>query len=264
MPALARLAGLAGVAVALVTFGWLTTTAQFALDEDKLTISGLVHTDAGLVRQQIGLPAGSRPNVFRLNTGAMEQALLELPAVAEADVTAILPDSLVVEVTERLPVLAWRSAGGDFLVDAEGVLIVAAAPPLPTSLPVIDDRRPVSEPRAAGDRLDPVDLAAALRLGAITPALVGSGADSLSLAVERDEGFVLTAAPEGWRAVFGHYTPNLRTPALIDAQVQCLRSLLAQGETEIGAIYLAAADDRCGTYLPRETPRAEPSPADDG
>jgi hypothetical protein len=90
-----------------------------------------------------------------------------------------------------------------------------------------------------------------LQIGALTPALLGSTASQLAFRVDDRDGFVVSASPDGWRAVFGFYTPTLRPPSEIAQQVQCLRSLLAMGEAAIDTIYLAPQDDRCGTYLPR-------------
>jgi hypothetical protein len=99
--------------------------------------------------------------------------------------------------------------------------------------------------------VDPTETAAMLQIGALTPTMVGSNASSLTFGATDADGFVVTAEPYGWRAVFGFYTPTLRPPSQIAQQVQCLRSLLATGEAAIDTIYLAPSDDRCGTYLPR-------------
>jgi hypothetical protein len=93
-----------------------------------------------------------------------------------------------------------------------------------------------------------------LQIGALTPELVGSAASELVFSADDTDGFVVTAAPYGWRAVFGFYTPTLRPPTLIAQQVQCLRSLLASGEAQMDTIYLAPEGDRCGTYLPHASP----------
>ena len=61
----------------------------------------------------------------------------------------------------------------------------------------------------------------------------------------------------GWSAVFGFYTPTLRSTELIKGQVRLLRSFLADREPTVSRIILA--DDRNGTYIPRVT--ARPSPA---
>ena len=95
-----------------------------------------------------------------------------------------------------------------------------------------------------------------LELGALTPALLDSRRRaSVSASVGDDNGFVLDAQPDGWQAIFGEYTPNLRPTDLIPRQVQCLRSLLAASESDLRTIYLAPLDERCGTYLPTRRTR---------
>jgi hypothetical protein len=95
-----------------------------------------------------------------------------------------------------------------------------------------------------------------LKLAALTPADVDSAATSFSLFIDDENGFTLGADLPAWRAVFGHYTPNLRPVDMIDQQVQCLRSLLADREQQVAVIYLAPAEDRCGTFRARPTPGA--------
>ncbi|HSH21994.1 MAG TPA: FtsQ-type POTRA domain-containing protein [Candidatus Caenarcaniphilales bacterium] len=241
----------------------MTDPTRFQLEGQGPEISGLVHTEPALVLERIGLPAGSRANLFSLRTAEMERRLQQLPAVAQAEVRAVLPDSLFVTVTERVPVFVWRVDGRDLLVDSTGILVseVVSTAPSAVSLPVVTDRRPAAAgPPAVGSTLDPVDLAVMLRLAGVTPELLGSSAGRLELSVEPNEGYVLTTVPPSWRAVFGQYTPTLRTPDLIDQQVQCLRSLLAQGEAAISTVHLAVADDRCGTYRPRATAGEGASP----
>jgi hypothetical protein len=104
-----------------------------------------------------------------------------------------------------------------------------------------------------GGTLDDIERSVTLRLAAVTPELVGSSGERLELSIDDEEGYVLTASPASWRAIFGHYTPTLRSPDVIEQQVQCLRSLLATGEGAILEVRLAVADDRCGTYQPRPT-----------
>ena len=81
----------------------------------------------------------------------------------------------------------------------------------------------------------------------------------LELSVRDDDGFVMTAQPQGWQAIFGNYTPNLRPTDLIPSQVQCLASLLRPSEADVGTVYLAPLDGRCGTYLPAGTPSESPT-----
>jgi hypothetical protein len=249
----------------IVTVGaivWLVTSPAFRLDQERVVISGLHYTDPTIVRQLIDLPADSTPNVFRLRTTQMQRALASLPAVARADVHVALPNGLIVAITERRPVVVLRNPAGSFILDSEGValdlLSTEAADAL--GLPTVDDGRQDFAPDLeVGGRLDAVDLGAILRLGALTPELVGSSATALRISVDDSDGYVVTREPAGWRAVFGHYTPTLRPPDIIDRQVQCLRSLLATGETDVAVIYLAPLDEHCGTSLPRTTPSPTPT-----
>jgi cell division protein FtsQ len=62
--------------------------------------------------------------------------LLELPWIGEARVSRRLPDTLVIEVVERVPVAIWQDAGGrQMLIDAAGVSLepvrIEAMPDLP-------------------------------------------------------------------------------------------------------------------------------------
>jgi hypothetical protein len=53
-------------------------------------------------------------------------------------------------------------------------------------------------------------------------------------------------------AVFGYYTPSLRTTDIIPGQVRLLRSLLLGREGLIERIVLASETD--GTYVPKASP----------
>ncbi|TMD29133.1 MAG: hypothetical protein E6I94_07230 [Chloroflexi bacterium] len=53
------------------------------------------------------------------------------------------------------------------------------------------------------------------------------------------------------RATFGFYTPTLRTPDLVPAQVRLLRSLIGRvGEAKVATVLLADATN--GTYTTRK------------
>ncbi len=99
-----------------------------------------------------------------------------------------------------------------------------------------------------GDTLDPLDLDIATRLLSLAPADVGSNAARLRVVIDEHEGWTLGPAQgDGWVAIFGLYTSELRRPDLIPEQVRVLRSLLAgTGEAHIRRIRLADANG--GTY----------------
>lgn len=253
----ARIAGLLLVVLTVGATFSLVTDDRFALGAGAtgdVGVSGLGYTDPAAVIDALGLSTAGSNNIFLLRTGAMRRRLLDLPSVADADVRVVLPHRLIVEIKERSAVLRVVHGGVTYLLDGDGVVLEArpaSAPPL-ADLPLIDDRRvTLGIPFETGTRIDPIEAQAMLQIGALTPTLVGSTATELSFGADDTDGFVVTAEPYGWRAVFGFYTPSLRPPTLIAQQVQCLRNLLASGEGQMDTIYLAPEGDRCGTYLPR-------------
>jgi hypothetical protein len=168
---------------------------------------------------------------------------------------------LGVTLEERRPILIWQVGERRYLADSDGALFVLLGkeiPPGAAGLPVIEDRRAASAGLSVDQTLDAVDLDAATRLASLVPADVGSGAVSLAVIVNDDNGFVLETRPKGWSAVFGFYTPSLRTTELIPGQVRLLRSLLVGREQLVDRVTLASETD--GTYTPRATPKPSPKP----
>jgi cell division septal protein FtsQ len=230
--------------------------ASSAFDYTKLQVAGLTFTDQNAVEAAL---AGSRgANLFGLSTAPLEQVLEKMPTVSSARVQVQLPGTLAVTIDERTPVLIWKAGLERYLADADGTLFakLPAEPPAAAArLPVIDDRRAKAGLIGVGSKLDPIDLDAATRLASVVPADLGSSAVSLDVTVSDDDGFVVDAKPAAWSAVFGFYTPSLRTTDLIPEQVRLLRSLLAGREEKIDRVILASATD--GTY----TQKASPSPS---
>jgi len=233
--------------------------ASSAFDYTKLQLAGLTYTDQNAVEAEL---AGARgENLFGLSTGPLVAALESMPIVASAVVDIQLPGTLAVTIDEREPVLVWQAGLDRFLVDRDGVLFGRLASPAPAAaarLPVIDDRRATAGTLEVGKSLDPVDLDAATRLASLAPRDIGSSAVGLAVTVSDENGFVVSAKPEAWTAIFGYYTPSLRTTDLIPEQVRLLRSLLVGREAQVERIVLATATD--GTYTPRATPSASPKP----
>ncbi len=248
---LGRILAGVGLVAAIVVLYVLTTPERFTIRPDAVDVRGAHHTDVSLVHRALGLREGRMPNVFRLRTVDLASSLRSLPTVVDADVRVALPDRLVVELRERQAILAWQAGARRFLVDVEGLLFAEAPDQLPRGLPLIVDRRSASSDPQVGDRLDPVELNVVRRLGAVTPKLLGSRARRLDISLA-DEGFALEARPNLWRALFGHYTRELRPPELIDEQVQCLRALVAGRERALATVWLAPEGDRCGTFVARE------------
>jgi hypothetical protein len=246
----ARAAALLGILASLGSIYGLAETSAFGYA--RAEIPSLNWTARTAIEAAISIPTGS--NLFRLSVQPLEERIRRLPAVADATVVVSLPDTLVVQVTEREAILVWSAGASGFLVDQDGVLFAVAEPDATAAagLAVIEDSRPTSSDLAIGDTLDPVDLDAATRLGALTPAQVGSVADALVVTVSEANGFVVGTSPVSWVAVFGLYTPSLRTPELVPGQVRLLRSLLDGRESMIAQVILADAEN--GTFIPKPTP----------
>ena len=235
-------------------------SASSAFDYARLQVNGLEFTDAAAVEAALADVRGE--NLFGLSTAPLEATLETLPTVETARVDISLPGTLAVTLEERRPVLIWQVGARRYLADSDGALfaLLGADPPAGAAgLPVIDDRRAASAGLSVDRKLDAVDLDAATRLASLVPADVGSSAVSLAVVVTDANGFILETRPKGWSAVFGFYTPSLRTTELIPGQVRLLRSLLDGREQLVERVNLASETD--GTYTPRATPSAKPSKA---
>ncbi|MEZ0239188.1 MAG: cell division protein FtsQ/DivIB [Chloroflexota bacterium] len=246
-----RAAALLGMLTAAVLAGQLVNASIFGLK--RLDLPAPRWTDLAEARARVGVPLGL--NVFSIRSAAIEARLEALPAVADASVSVALPDALQVRITERRPVIVWSVGGARYLVDSEGAIFAVLAPVDPTELdvPVVLDTRPESTARVhIGGQLDPIDLDAGTRLGALTPADLGSAATGLAVGVTDANGFTLGALPDGWVAVFGPYSPVLRSTDLIPGQVRLLRSMLDGREPTVARVILA--DDVRGTYVERSPP----------
>lgn len=250
-----RAGALLAMLVAAASVYGVTNSSAFAFEDMQLV--GATFTDPEAIENALDEVRGQ--NLFGLRTGTLEAGLLELPTIRGAEVSVRLPDSLVVHVEERTPILVWRVGARRYLVDGEGRLFARlgedpdAQPAEAAALPVVEDRRATSAGLSVGGRLEAVDLDAATRLASLKPADVGSEADGLSVAVGDANGFVLRARPDSWSAVFGFYTLSLRTPELIPGQVRLLRSLLIGREPQLDRVILASETD--GTYTVKPTPR---------
>lgn len=238
---LALIAGLAAL------YG-LSGSSAFAARRTE--INGATWTSRDTILAALAIPAGQ--NVFTVSTPVLEGRLASIPAIRGAKVSVTLPDAIRVDVTEREALVAWQVGDHQYLVDGTGLLFAELGPNPPAAaaaLPVIDDSRSADATLGVGSSLDKVTLDAALRLGSLTPANLGSTATRLTIRVDDTDGFTMQGRPVGWTAVFGFYTPTLRTTELVPGQVRLLRSLLYGREAR--ALRIILADDRSGTYVPR-------------
>ena len=250
-----RAAALLGLLAAVGALYGLAATPAFTLTRTELP--ELKWTSREALVSSIATASGT--NLFRIRTAPIEARLRTLPGVASAEVFVSLPDTLVVRIEERRAILAWAVGERRFLVDRDGVLFATSSADAVTAagLPTIGDSRTPATWKV-GSRLDPVDLDAATRLGSLTPADVGSRATALVVQVTTANGFVVGTLPRSWVAVFGLYTPSLRTPAIVPGQVRLLRSLLFGREDTVDRVFLP--DEDSGTVILRATPAPTAAP----
>ncbi len=223
------------------------------------TVTGATWTPQDAILAALAIP--SSQNLFTVSSTALASRLADIPAIRTTHVMVALPDEIRVAVTERQALVIWRIGSHRYLVDDTGYLFgeLGDSPPAAAAaMPVIEDARSVAAALSVGTSIDPVTLDAALRIGSLTPADLGSAAKGFTIRVDDKDGFTVVARPTGWTAVFGFYTPTLRTTTLIPGQVRLLRSLMYGREAAVLRIVLA--DDHSGTYVPRPGASASASP----
>ena len=126
---------LAGVSVGLL-YGYrtLTTGAYFSLK--NIEIQGISRISSREVLEIAHLENGA--NTLVLSISDIESALLQHPWVKEASVKRVLPDTLVVSVTEKDPAF-WKLENGVLVyADARGRVIAPVLPDKFISLPTLE------------------------------------------------------------------------------------------------------------------------------
>jgi cell division protein FtsQ len=133
----------------------------------SITVTGTHLVSPAQVLAAADVPLGTP--LTRVDPGAVTRRVEAIRQVASATVSEDWPDHLTITVTERVPVLAVRMAGGGYdLLDRSGVIVRVAAA-RPRGLP----RFVTTLPGSAFDG-DPGIAAAAAVLTELTPALARS------------------------------------------------------------------------------------------
>jgi len=98
-------------------------------------VTGNHLVSAAEVRAVAGIRTGTP--LARVDTGAAVRRVEQLNPVLSATVSRSWPDTIVISITERTPVLAVALSGGGYgLIDAHGVVVRSAARP-PAGMPVL-------------------------------------------------------------------------------------------------------------------------------
>lgn len=125
-----------GIAQAVLGLGDLLAGrfAQIGFGIEEISITGQVMTKESDIAAALAI--GANTSSFNFDVEAARQRLIELPAIADAQVRKVYPSRLVVEVSEVAPIARWRVDGVTFVIDAAGVQI-ADATVADESLPLI-------------------------------------------------------------------------------------------------------------------------------
>lgn len=149
--------GLVLVAAALVWVGWFSSL----LTVKRVAVEGVPAAQATAIRRAAAVPMGVP--LMRVDTGEVRRRLEADRTLRDIHVSRRLPETIVIEGTPRVAVLAVRNPKGEVeVVDAEGVVFRTVSAP-PGGVPLVT---------AGSDLVTASGLRAALQaLGALTPVL---------------------------------------------------------------------------------------------
>ena len=201
------LLSVAGV-VALGT-GALAMLHSPLLSARHVSVVGSHHTSRAAVLRQAGL--AGHPPLVDVDGASAARRLEALPWVARASVVRHWPDTVVVDVVERVPVAVVATGnGGGALVDASGQVLGRAGSS--TALPTLTG---VGRAGAPG-----TTLARRARAGLVVAAAVASTAGLEIRGIGVSGGDVTLELAGGVRVVLG-------SPQQLDTKLASLRSVLA-------------------------------------
>jgi cell division protein FtsQ len=198
----------AGSIAAVVCGGAVGVTLSPIFAADRVVVRGVRHLGADQVRRLSGLIVGT--NVLYADLSHAVDRLERNGWVADANARRELPGTIVIEVTERIPVGLVTVDGRKSVVAQDGVLIDSWMPGLPRILPSIG---------AAQDSV--ADAAAALA------ALPESAREHVAAASIRSDGSLFLQLAHGIDVTYG-------PPVELEAKGRALAALLVWAE-EVGA-----------------------------
>lgn len=187
-----------------------------AMYVDQVNLGGAAFVPGQEIYAHSGI-AGQ--HIFWVDPAQVEKNVLEVPGIAAAQVSVAWPNQVTIQVTERIPVVAWIENSDRWWVDADGAKFKARAE-LPGLLPItVDDA-----PNRAGVKGDPLGtvpveaIAGALQLRELRPNIELLHYDALRGLSYQDG--------RGWRGYFGVGTDMPQKLAVYEGLVA---DLLARG-----------------------------------
>ncbi|MFO1152973.1 MAG: cell division protein FtsQ/DivIB [Rhodospirillales bacterium] len=119
----------------LVADSFARTSSAAGLTIEEILVVGRGETSRQALLGALGTGFGEP--ILALDLQAARQRVLALPWVNGADIERILPDTLIVRLTERQPVALWQHQGKFTLIDVSGQAIVQAPEINPRRLLVV-------------------------------------------------------------------------------------------------------------------------------
>lgn len=93
-------------------------TARAGFTVDDIVLQGRQRTAKADVQQALEAVRGQP--IFRVSLNDLRENLEKIPAVKSAHVERALPHTLIVRLSERVPVAVWQHSGALMLIDDEG------------------------------------------------------------------------------------------------------------------------------------------------
>jgi cell division protein FtsQ len=195
-----QLVGAALAAFAAVWAGYARVLASERLRVVKVEVRGNRFLSEGEVRELLGPAVGG--NILSIDIHALKSALRASPWVADATVARTLPDTLRIDIRERVP-LALAEVDRLYLMDGDGTLIDIYGPRTAGfDLPIVrglKDAEPEERRLRAGRAGALLDDLGDLAGEVSEVAVDGEGELRVSL---RGAGEILRLGPPPWRSRF--------------------------------------------------------------
>lgn len=213
-------------------FGLYTLFTAPTFRVDRAEIYGLRRIPDLMVNTALGI---SGEPIFMIDENGMKDSLLEqFPEFSSAQVEVAMPNTVVISVTERIPVLAWIQGGRTLLVDEDGYafelrpgdtklprLVVESTtpPPAPVEITVesLTEKKPEEE-LLDGEVVEEAEPTQPKRL--ITPEMVNAvtllahaAPEKKPIIYDKDHGLGWED-PRGWKVYFGG-TDQIDTKMLV-------------------------------------------------
>ncbi|MBA2453336.1 MAG: FtsQ-type POTRA domain-containing protein [Chloroflexia bacterium] len=135
---------LVAIACAIVLYGFLFS-GDYGVDD--VVVKGARLGDPVEIASATGALGDS---VFEVEPETIAQRLTALPYIQQVDIETHWPSRIVVNVTERIPVIVWQTEEGRFLIDAYGQVLTIVGSSV--DLPIVESEAVEVE---VGGQIDP-------------------------------------------------------------------------------------------------------------